>query len=366
MANDQSTALVRVEKNQQLATREPFEPENLAQARTLADDIAKSGLVPRHLQGNPYNVYVTLMWGRELGLSPMASVMGIWVEPKSGRPALYEQTALAIVKRSPLCKYFRLLKTSTEVATFETWRVGDPEPIPMSFTIEEARTAGLLHKDNWKSYPAAMLRSRCAMMLARAVYEDVLANVYTPDEVDGIIDVREAHPVLVAPPEPPKPAPAKKPAPAARRNGSGPAAEAAPATVRELGATVAQKVADAKRDAEDEAAIEALGKGGAPSQQAAAAAEDDADLEPPTPVELAIVEMYNVGHRWKVIGAREALAELSAIAAKVAAEVKAGTIDKEGRARCLAEHALVKRVINEGLSLVEEMDKRDAAEGAAS
>jgi hypothetical protein len=44
-------------------------------------------------------------------------------------------------------------------AIYETKRVGST-PVKISFTIEQAKQAGLTGKDNWRNYPAAMLRAR--------------------------------------------------------------------------------------------------------------------------------------------------------------------------------------------------------------
>lgn len=207
MTTNQSTAMVI--RSQAV---EPFEPQDLTQARQLAEDISQSVLLPPALRGKVYDVYVTIMWGRDLGLSPMQSVFGIWIEPRSGRPGLYEQTAIALVQRSPFCKYIRCIHSDGVKAVWETQRNGHPDPDKASFTLDEAKQAGLLGKDNWKSYPADMLRARAAFRLARQVYPDVLANVYSPDE---LLEIREREmvdvtPTIVAPPPPPPPPPAPR------------------------------------------------------------------------------------------------------------------------------------------------------------
>jgi hypothetical protein len=44
---------------------------------------------------------------------------------------------------------------------------GRQEPELFRFTIEDAGCAGLLAKDNWRKYPAAMLRARCISAVAQ-------------------------------------------------------------------------------------------------------------------------------------------------------------------------------------------------------
>lgn len=210
---NQSTALVKA-----APPAEPFHPENLDQAMHLAKDIAASSIVPERFRGKESDAYIAVLWGRDLGLTPMQSIFGVWIEPRSGRPGLYDQTAAALVLRSPLCKYLRLVESTAAVATWETWRVGNPEAERMSFTIEEAKNAGYLSKDNWRQNPAAMLRARARLHLCRAVYPDILANVYTPDELEemrdrGALEVSYTEQKMTAPPPPPPPASSAAPAP---------------------------------------------------------------------------------------------------------------------------------------------------------
>lgn len=214
---NQSTALVKA-----APPAEPFHPENLDQAMHLAKDIAASSIVPERFRGKESDAYIAVLWGRDLGLTPMQSIFGVWIEPRSGRPGLYDQTAAALVLRSPLCKYLRLVESTAVIATWETWRVGNPEAERMSFTIEEAKNAGYLSKDNWRQNPAAMLRARARLHLCRAVYPDILANVYTPDELEemrdrGALEVSYTEQKMTAPPPPPAssapPAPSSPPKP---------------------------------------------------------------------------------------------------------------------------------------------------------
>lgn len=53
----------------------------------------------------------------------------------------------------------------------------------LSWTIEQAKRAGLATKDNWKQYPRAMLRARVVSEGIRTVFPSVLGGMYTPEEV---------------------------------------------------------------------------------------------------------------------------------------------------------------------------------------
>jgi hypothetical protein len=162
---------------------QPFEPQTLDEAEKLSGTLAKSALLPDALRGKPGDVLVVLLTGRELGLGPMQSLRGISVI--KGKPVMNADLIVGMVLRHPeICEYFRLVESSDKAAVYETKRKGSPAPTKLPFTIEQARQAGLTGKDNWKNYPAAMLRARCSAALARAVYPDLCAGVYESGEGD--------------------------------------------------------------------------------------------------------------------------------------------------------------------------------------
>lgn len=171
-----STALVPVDSS--------LQPGTLAELQTFAREFSVSQLLPKHLRDKPADVAITVLYGRELGLTPMQAIQGIHVI--EGKPSLSAAMAVALVKRSPLCEFFDLVDSSAKSATYETKRRGGRKESKMTFTIEEAQSAGLLGKDNWKKYPAAMLRNRAALALARDVYPDVVANIISDDEADDL------------------------------------------------------------------------------------------------------------------------------------------------------------------------------------
>jgi hypothetical protein len=159
-----------------------FEPRNIDEAIHLAKVLHASRLLPRGLS-TPEAVVATIITGAELGLSPMQAIRSIHII--DGKPTMSSDLMVAMVKRHEACKFFRLVESSGQVATYETQRAGDPEPTRMSFSIEEAKSAGLASKDVWKKFAAAMLRARCASSLARTVYPDLVMGIYDPDELDN-------------------------------------------------------------------------------------------------------------------------------------------------------------------------------------
>lgn len=160
----------------------PFAPASLEQAESLADKIAKSSLLPAALRNKPGDVLVILITGHELGLSPMQALRGMHVI--EGKAAMSADLMVALAQKDrATCEYFRMVESTDQKAVYETKRAGHPSPVRMEFTLDQAKAAGLTGRDNWRKYPAAMLRARCASALARAVYPDLFMGVYDPDEL---------------------------------------------------------------------------------------------------------------------------------------------------------------------------------------
>lgn len=162
-----------------------YEPCTLWQLMEFARYIADSGLIPAAVRGHPVDVVLVCMRGRELGLTTMQSLASVYVV--EGRTVLSAELLVALARRHPDCLAWRMVESTIDRATYETQRRGDASPTRMTYTIEDARRAGLTGKPNWQRHPAAMLRARCASALARAVYSDSLLGVYTEDEGEEIV-----------------------------------------------------------------------------------------------------------------------------------------------------------------------------------
>lgn len=197
-------------------------PRSMKQIGRLAEIIVASGLAPKAIMMAPSPraaAYVVISTGLEMGLGVMQAMRHIFVTPE-GKVGVSASIIVSRVKRAKTCRYFRIVKMDTKECTCETHREGEPEPTGLTWTIEDAKAANLLGKDNWKKYPRAMLRNRCQAELARAVYPDEVDGVYDPDELgaitteDGeIIEVRGDSQRRAPSPPPSEPRSEPKPAP---------------------------------------------------------------------------------------------------------------------------------------------------------
>lgn len=160
-----------------------FQPDALGGAMSLAKQLAQSTLIPKALQGKPGDVLVVLLTGKEFGLGPMQALRGIHVVEGKAVMAADLMVGLCAARRE-VCAFFTLVESTARKATYRAQRVGSPEPVTMTWTIDQAQAAGLASKHNWKAYPEAMLRARCASALARVVFPDLLAGTYDPEELE--------------------------------------------------------------------------------------------------------------------------------------------------------------------------------------
>lgn len=62
--------------------------------------------------------------------------------------------------------------------------------VRITWTMEQAKHAGLTGKDNWKKYPRAMLRARCVSEGCRTVCPSSTSGLYVPEEVQDFDDDR--------------------------------------------------------------------------------------------------------------------------------------------------------------------------------
>jgi hypothetical protein len=175
-----------------------FEPTSIDECYRLAKILHAGRILPKGIT-TPEAAFTIIVAGREFGLTAMQSVRMLF--SIDGKIGMYADLAVGLVKQRPICEQFQLIESTPKIATYRTKRKGE-DPTTMSFTIEEATVAGLTGKGTWKSYPAAMLRARASMALARAVYPDVVGGLYDPDELTDNREPPQRIEVSVTPAEP--------------------------------------------------------------------------------------------------------------------------------------------------------------------
>lgn len=162
----------------------------------FAKSVAISGLAPKGIE-KPESILVALQLGLELGLSPMAALQNIAVI--NGKPGIYGDAALALVRSSGLLdKYSQRWEGTGDArkATVTVLRRGDAEPITSSFSVADAKAAGLWGKTGpWSQYPDRMMLFRARGFALRDAFGDVLKGLRTSEELEDMPrDVRNVTP----------------------------------------------------------------------------------------------------------------------------------------------------------------------------
>jgi hypothetical protein len=156
-----------------------LEPTSMSEAIRLADLAFHSKQFSAY--GTPQAVLMSLLAGRELGLTAMASLRALHI--LEGKPTMSADLMRALVIKSGAVNYFRCVERTNEKATWEAQRGNDP-PVTLTFTMDDARQAGVVKPNSgWVKFPSDMLTARASSKLARLIAPDVIHGVYLPEEI---------------------------------------------------------------------------------------------------------------------------------------------------------------------------------------
>lgn len=144
---------------------------------------------------------VKIVAGQEVGLGPMASLMGIYIV--QGKPSWSANLMATQIRNSRRYDY-RIVELSDTACELEFLQ-GKQSLGTSRFTLDDARKAGLANKEIWKSYPRNMLFARAMSNGCRWYCADVFGGVtpYTPEELNSNVPADDLRPVGATVPENP-------------------------------------------------------------------------------------------------------------------------------------------------------------------
>lgn len=106
-----------------------------------------------------------------------------------GRPAKKaEAVQRDFIAAGGSIKWHKLDETIAD-ATFSHPQGGE---VRITWTLAQAKDAGLASKDNWRKFPRAMLRARCVSEGCRTVCPSSTSGMYVPEEVHDIVSDEQA------------------------------------------------------------------------------------------------------------------------------------------------------------------------------
>ena len=139
----------------------------------------------------PEKAAVRIMAGREMGVGPIASVIGIRVQ--AGRVSMDATLMAGCIKRSSLYDY-TITGHDDQYCSLDFFEIDRLKSTKATvgksvFTWDHAKKAGLDKKDTWKSYPRNMLFARALSNGARWYCPAIFGGaVYTHEELGYAVD----------------------------------------------------------------------------------------------------------------------------------------------------------------------------------
>ena len=187
-----------------------YEPNSVEQAVKLAKYLASSDLVPKDYKGKEANCMIAMIWSKGLGIPYIQGMQNIAVI--NGKPSIYGDLMTALILNSGKCEAldFEIKgEGDSRVAHATGKRVGMKKEVTKTFSVAEAKEAGLWGKDNWKKYPNDMLGWRAKARLYRSLWADVLMGLgmteetqdYTPPKGQPVDVTPDPAPVVDEAPE---------------------------------------------------------------------------------------------------------------------------------------------------------------------
>jgi hypothetical protein len=133
----------------------------------------------------PEKAAVRILAGREMGVGPIASIIGIRFQ--AGRKSIDATLMAGCIKRSNVYDY-KIITHSDETCELAFFENGESAGLS-TFTIADAKKAGLVTKDIWKNYPRNMLFARALSNGARWFCPMIFDGaIYTHEELGLAVD----------------------------------------------------------------------------------------------------------------------------------------------------------------------------------
>ncbi|QXN74968.1 RecT-like ssDNA binding protein [Gordonia phage Posh] len=193
-----------------LPPAQPMQSQSVAQlmehakamntAYELAEAMCGTALVPATYRGKPQDGTAAILYGAELGLTPIQSLQQIFVV--HGTPAIYARTMVALLKS----RGFKIwTESSSDEAVTVMGQAPDGTAEGSTWTIERAEKAGyvptiddatgkykvnskgnLIGNEKYLTDPQAMLYAKAAAEVCRRLAPDVLLGIaYTREDLES-------------------------------------------------------------------------------------------------------------------------------------------------------------------------------------
>jgi len=140
-----------------------------------------AGMIPPDI--NDPQAMIIISAGQEMGLQPLQSLRTMSFI--RGRLCMTVQLQLAMARQRAGVRV-ETLEESADGSGVTVTLVRDGERVTVTYTLADARRAGLAEQRNWRLYPRQMLRWRAIGDALRIIAPDVVMGLLDPDEASSL------------------------------------------------------------------------------------------------------------------------------------------------------------------------------------
>lgn len=159
-------------------------PQSFDEAWRCAQLLAASGMTPKDID-TPEKVMATIMAGAEIGMAPFQALQSFAVI--NGRPALWGDGLLGVVRARGVKVHETLEGEGESMVARCTVTRPDGEEVTRSFSVDDAKRAGLWKKAGpWTAYPQRMLQMRARAWAIRDACADITRGIQMIEEAQDV------------------------------------------------------------------------------------------------------------------------------------------------------------------------------------
>lgn len=177
-----------------------FAPTDMDSLWRMSEAYYASGLAPRQVD-SPQKCFIIMAKAMEVGIGLMQSLESIAII--NGKASIWGDAITALIHRSGQLveweeTYTGDPRTDERTCTCRMVRRSPVEggkgiEVTNSFSVADAKRAGLVSKGPWTNYPDRMLKMRARGFTARDLFSDVLGGLYIAEELQGSATLDTGH-----------------------------------------------------------------------------------------------------------------------------------------------------------------------------
>lgn len=129
-------------------------------------------------------IFAIIQKARGLGIDIFDALNGGLYYDKSGKVSMAAEMMNSLIRQAGH-SIMQNGDCDSQQCNLKGKRCDNGDVWEVSFTIEDAKRAGLMSKAPWIAHPKSMLFSRALSLLARQLFPDVIRNCYVEGELQG-------------------------------------------------------------------------------------------------------------------------------------------------------------------------------------